>query len=93
MQQMFTEFARDSIEYVDNIGLISTHSETILDALKPEEIIVTFFREGYTHTTRIEDIDLLNKVMTRSGNGLGWYFLMSSLEPDENGRVLPIGDK
>lgn len=59
--------------------LMTTHSETLLNAAKPEEIIVVAMKNGETRAQRVENPDLLREIISDSGFGLGHLYLTNSL--------------
>ncbi len=59
--------------------LMTTHSETLLNAAKPEEIIVVAMKNGETHAQRVDNPDLLREIISDSGFGLGHLYLTNSL--------------
>ena len=59
--------------------LMTTHSETLLNAAKPEEVIVISMENGETCAQRVENPDLLREIISDSGFGLGHLYLTNSL--------------
>ena len=59
--------------------LMTTHSETLLNAAKPEEVIVVSMKNGETRAQRVENPDLLREIISDSGFGLGHLYLTNSL--------------
>jgi predicted ATPase len=59
--------------------LMTTHSETLLNAAKPEEVIVVEMKNGGTRAQRVENPDLLREIISDSGFGLGHLYLTNSL--------------
>lgn len=60
--------------------LMTTHSETILNFSKPDEIIVISLDNGKTIAKRLENIELLNNEIKNTGFGLGYYYVSNALE-------------
>jgi predicted ATPase len=81
MQQFFLQIARDAILDAPGSGnaIISTHSETIINACKPSEIIIFDFRSGRTTCRRIKNIDKIQSEINRTGFGLGYYYASNTL--------------
>ncbi|AWB25101.1 hypothetical protein DA075_25645 [Methylobacterium currus] len=70
-----------SDEYeVDKFAIITTHSETILNNCKPDELIIVNLENGRTVTHRTENSDDLSKEIKRTGFGLGYYYLAGAVE-------------
>ena len=62
--------------------LMSTHSETILNSAKPNELIVTSFFNGRTISKRPSNVEELTAEIKRTGFGLGYYYIAGSLEDE-----------
>ncbi|MBT9289173.1 AAA family ATPase [Prosthecodimorpha staleyi] len=63
----------------NNFALITTHSETLINLLRPEEIVLVDFKAGYTMTSAISDTKRLRQIMKKTGFGLGWFYTTGSL--------------
>jgi len=59
--------------------LMTTHSETLLNYSKPEEIIVTSLSSGNTIAKRLDNIELINEEIQSTGFGLGYYYVSNAL--------------
>ena len=55
--------------------LITTHSETILNAIKPSEIIICTNQRGNSKAERIKNIKKINKSIEQSGFGCGYHYI------------------
>lgn len=64
----------------DRFALMTTHSETLLNALRPEEIIVTRFINGATECSRPTDPELINEQINETGFGLGHMYLTGVID-------------
>lgn len=60
--------------------MMSTHSETILNSAKPEEIIITEFKNGLTFAKRCSNADDITAEIKNTGFGLGYYYISGSIE-------------
>ena len=60
--------------------LMTTHSESLLNASKPEEVIIVDLKEGETIARRIENLQLIKEEISRSGFGLGHFFFSNSIQ-------------
>ncbi len=60
-------------------ALMTTHSETLINALAPEEVIVVSMREGRTHAHRPCNAIELNQQIEETGFGLGFYYVTGAL--------------
>lgn len=59
--------------------LMTTHSETLLNYSKPEEIIIISLANGNTIAKRIIDVSLINQEIRDTGFGLGYYYVSNAL--------------
>ena len=80
MQQLFITYLRDEIDYRENLGIITSHSETLVDVLEPSELILVRKKNGRTEASRITEIEKLIDHMRKSEYGLGWYYQSDLLE-------------
>lgn len=62
--------------------LMTTHSETLLNAAEPEEVLVVSMTRGVTNAKRVKDQRLLRSEISRTGFGLGHYYLAGALDDD-----------
>ncbi len=60
--------------------LMTTHSETLLNAASPEEIIVVRMENGGTRVRRPEDTHAVRAEINESGFGLGYMYLSGILD-------------
>lgn len=60
--------------------LMSTHSETILNCAKPNEVCVCTMEGGITRVERPKNAKELEKVIGESGFGLGHFYLAGAVE-------------
>lgn len=58
----------------DNSYLITTHSETILNKIKPGEIIVCEFKDGKTNANRLKNAASISKLIENTGFGCGYHY-------------------
>ena len=64
--------------------LMTTHSESLLNAARPEEIIVVSMKEGKTYARRVENIDILNNEISKTGFGFGHFYFSVAIETRDN---------
>jgi predicted ATPase len=82
MQGEVVKLMRNSIEnnrYLSTI-LMSTHSETILNQARPEEIIITEYINGATVAKHCSNPDDISEEIKNTGFGVGYYYISGSLE-------------
>jgi predicted ATPase len=63
----------------ERFALISTHSETLLNRLLPQEIILVNMIGGKTHSTRVENPEEISQIIADFGFGLGYYYVSGGL--------------
>ena len=80
MQTEFLSFLRGATT-IDRAALLSTHSESILNACQPEEVIVVSFEDGKTNASRPENASILRGEISNTGFGLGYYYVTGALDP------------
>ncbi len=62
--------------------LLSTHSETILNSAKPEEIVIVSFAKGKTRANRCSNQKEIAEEIQKTGFGLGFYYISGSMTDD-----------
>ena len=82
MQSEFSNYLRNKIENAQKCCIVTTHSETLVNTIKPVEILLVDSESdsGSVRVRRIGEIDRLKKNMYSSGFPLGWYYHTGSLE-------------
>lgn len=60
--------------------LLSTHSETLLNNAKPNEVVIVEFTEGRTIARRPKNTSAIQEEIRRTGFGLGYYYIAGSLD-------------
>jgi predicted ATPase len=73
-----------SEESPEFFAIMTTHSETLLNYIDPEEIVFVDYFSGYTQTSRIENVEELRKEINRSGFGVGWLYSSDALQQWRN---------
>lgn len=82
MQAEIAQIMRDHIsekEY-ESFILMTTHSESLLNASRPEEVIVVDLRDGKTIAKRIKNLRLIKEEIANSGFGLGHFYFSNSIQ-------------
>lgn len=81
MQSEILNITRDTLSD-DRFILMSTHSETILNKAKPEEIVIVNYEQGKTKAYRPDNVEIIKDEIKRTGFGLGYYYLTGILEDE-----------
>lgn len=79
MQREVVRLMRDNCSS-GSFVLLTTHSETVLNAVEPKEIIVVRYQEDRTVATRAKNASLIQKQIEESGFGLGFFYLADAVE-------------
>ena len=82
MQAEITRIMRDHIteKRVKSFVLMTTHSESLINAANPEEIIIVDLIEGKTIARRIKSLKLIKDEISKSGFGLGHFYFTNSIQ-------------
>jgi predicted ATPase len=82
MQAEVIRLLRNQYEtvYRTKFALLTTHSETILNNVRPEEVIVVRMNNGKTTARRPENVEDLNIEIRNTGFGLGFYYISEAIE-------------
>jgi predicted ATPase len=59
--------------------LMTTHSESLLNHSKPEEVIIVDLNDGKTKAKRISNLDIIKEEISNSGFGLGHFYFSNAL--------------
>lgn len=79
MQREIVRLLRDSVG-VSSFMMLSTHSETLLNAVRPDELIVVNYEKGGTKAHRVSNAAQVEEEINRTGFGLGYYYLADAVE-------------
>lgn len=82
MQAEIAQIMRDHIseKKYQSFVLMTTHSESLLNSSKPEEVIIVDLVDGKTSARRIENIQLIRDEISNSGFGLGHFYFSNSIQ-------------
>ncbi|MFD1744179.1 AAA family ATPase [Rhizobium helianthi] len=80
MQSYLVEIIRDSInEHGRDYFIITTHSETLINSCKPEELIIFQFGSSGTKCIRLSHPSKIKAEINDTGFGLGYYYAANAL--------------
>lgn len=80
IQRQAVELVRAETEGHENLCvLMTTHSESLLNATRPEEIIIVSMNNGITSSKRVDDAELIDAEIYESGFGLGYFYISGAL--------------
>jgi predicted ATPase len=82
MQREILNIMRENVERRggNSFVLMTTHSETLLNAADPSEVVVVSISNGITRTDRPSDTESLRKQIQRTGFGLGYFYISGALD-------------
>lgn len=80
MHREYVSFLRKILHRKEQFGIISSHSNVLVDSLEPEELIVVHFEDGHSHVNRVQNLEKFRNDMEKTGHGLGWYYETGSLD-------------
>lgn len=81
MQKEFVEIVRSVYGHdEDRFAIVTTHSETLLNTLKPEEVVTVTMNRGSTSARRFSNVKRIRDEINRTGFGLGYYYVGGSFE-------------
>ena len=81
MQQFLIQLFRDSLENTgpENYFILSTHSETLINQCKVEELVLFEFGAEGTRCHRLSNPERIREEINRTGFGLGYYYANNSI--------------
>ena len=80
IQERLIELIRDELKANKQIGILTTHSESVLNTLDPNEIILVHLCNQTTRANRVIQLEKLQKQMDRTGFRLGWIYQTGALD-------------
>jgi predicted ATPase len=82
MQREIVNIIRDSCDKPNTptFAIITTHSETLVNSVAPEELVVVSMHGGATSAIRPENTKQLCEEISSTGFGLGYYLLAGAVE-------------
>jgi predicted ATPase len=82
MQAEIAQIMRDHIseKKSESFVLMTTHSESLLNSSKPEEVIIVDLIDGKTTARRIQNLQLIRDEISNSGFGLGHFYFSNSIQ-------------
>ncbi len=83
MQQQLITILREKCEAETLLTvLVTTHSETVLNSAKPEEMWVCRMQKGVTCVSKPSNVEQLQVLIRDSGFGLGYFYVAGGLEDE-----------
>lgn len=84
MQAEITEIMRTHLGEKELPGfvLMTTHSESLLNSVRPDEIIIVSLTNGRTVARRVRRLSRLKEEISKTGFGLGHFYVSNTLSHD-----------
>src|SRR5690606_25906951 len=81
MQAEIASIMRNHLEEKENPAfvLMTTHSESLLNYAKPEEIITVDLWDGRSKARRLKNVAAIREEISNSGFGLGHFYFSNAL--------------
>lgn len=76
------ELFRD--HYKNDICILTSHSETLLNNIKPNELIICINQNGKTTSRRIANPKTINVIIKKTGFGCGYHYVAGSFGGYQN---------
>jgi predicted ATPase len=70
-------YLRDT--YDNGVCILTTHSETILNLVQPEELIICELDGSFTTCKRLDNVKEIREVISASGFGCGYHYIAGNL--------------
>lgn len=82
MQAEIAQIMREHLleKKAESFVLMTTHSESLLNSSKPEEVIIVDLKDGKTTAKRIQNLKLIKEEISNSGFGLGHFYFSNSIQ-------------
>lgn len=75
--RLLINYLRDT--YENGICILTSHSETILNLIQPEELIICELVGSFTTCKRLENVEKVKEVIEASGFGCGYHYISGNL--------------
>lgn len=75
--RLLIHYLRDT--YENGVCILTSHSETILNLIQPEELIICELEGSFTTCKRLDNIKNVKKVIESSGFGCGYHYIAGNL--------------
>lgn len=80
VQKEIVEILRSSTQMnYERFSLMTTHSESLLNSLDPNEVVVVSMREGKTYAYRSPYLEEIRQEINSSGFGLGHFYVSGAV--------------
>ena len=82
MQREIVRIVRETFHerHKNGFAVMTTHSETILNCVDPDEMILIHMEGGKTVAKRPSNSDDIRREINQTGFGSGYYYLAGAIE-------------
>ena len=77
VNSLLIQYLRETFN--SGVCILTTHSETILNLIRPEELIICRSSDNLTSCHRISNMDAINEAINRTGFGCGYHYVKGNL--------------
>lgn len=77
VHRMLIDYLRETFD--DGACILTSHSETILNLMNPEELIICQLEDNLTRCKRIDDVESIKMAISESGFGCGYHYVSGGL--------------
>jgi len=81
MQREIVRLLRDSVTST-GFTIVSTHSETLINSVRPDELVIVDNASGGTSAKRVANAKDIEQEINMTGFGLGYYYLAEAVEAE-----------
>lgn len=75
--KLLVNYLRDT--YENGVCILTSHSETVLNLIHPEELIICELEGSFTTCKRLKNIEKVKEVIASSGFGCGYHYIAGNL--------------
>ena len=75
--RLLISYLRDT--YDNGVCILTSHSETILNLVQPEELIICELVGSFTTCKRLDNVKEIKEVIADSGFGCGYHYIVGNL--------------
>lgn len=75
--KLLISYLRETFD--EGICILTTHSESILNQIMPEELIICELVDAFTKSHRLKDVQKIKKIIEKSGFGCGYHYVSGNL--------------
>jgi predicted ATPase len=78
--RLLIDYLRDIFK--ESACILTSHSETILNLIEPQELLLCNLNKRFTSCCRLHDIDKIKNMIEESGFGAGYHYVVGNIGGD-----------